>query len=445
MHPDDESLAAYADDPEGARNAKEIVGHLETCSECSEFVRSIREVDSLLADGEAWAYADEMRLEDSAPDELLQILRARVAEDLEARQLLDKLLRNPFSFVWTDLAGKPRFRTAGVVRRLCEEVLTAAKEDPPHARDLADTAMLILETLDPKRYSTDEVTDLRGLAWKARAIARRALGELKPALEALDRAEDEFGRLSPGAAGIADVAYFRADILSAMGQLDEATRFAQDAARSFEAQGRTSRYIQAKLLSGVIAYRRSDFASARDVFLPLLEQAEADGDLALAASLSQNLGTVYVELGQSALAVRYLLAATAGWAELGRATESARSEWSLAQLLMVDGAFDAAADRLANVQAQFGKLKAADDAALVRLLRVEALLLAQRPKEAAAVCKGLAEELMDLGIKPAAYKALAYIQQLAAAGTLSAQAVRIAGKFLRDLREDPTITFLPPS
>ncbi len=444
MHPDDDVLFEYADDPEHVPNADEIADHVSHCTDCSALVESARQLDALFSDRPAWDYAEERNATAGVPDELLDILRTKIAEDREAKALLDPLLSNPFALIWTDLASKTRFRTAGVVRRLCEKVLTACEVDPPHARDLAAAAMLVVESLDSARYSDVELNNLRGMVWKARSNALRRLGDLGGALDALERAKREFARLNGQSTTLADVAYVRADVLSALGRLDEAVDEIRGASDAFAAQGRTKKYLQARLLNGVIAVRRGDYPGARDLFLPLLDQAEADGDLATVAGVAHNLGAMYVELGAPALASKYLLTAVSGWQALGKPTEAARAQWLIAKLLVSGGRYLEAAERLAAVQRLFVTFEMADDAALVRLQRVEALLLANQVKEARMLCRGLVEELMDLGIKRAAYTALAYVQELAGADTLNVPAVRSVGEFLRGLRDNPALIFAPP-
>jgi tetratricopeptide (TPR) repeat protein len=444
MHPDDETLFEYADDPERVANADEIAEHLSDCAECTALVESARQLEALLSDRGVWEYADERDATSGVPEELLAVLRMTIAEDREAKALLDPLLSNPFAFIWTDLASKPRFRTAGVVRRLCEEVLSTVEVDPPHARDLADAAMLVVESLDSSRYTDEELTTLRGQVWRARATALRRLGDLSGALEALERAKRELASLYVRPIAFADIAYVRADVLSALGRLAEAADEIQVASDAFASQGRTMKYLQARLLRGVIAIRQGDYAAARSVLLPLLDQAEADGDAAIVAGVAHNLGAMYVDLGDPALASRYLLTAVSGWQALDKPTEAARAQWLMARLLLSTGRYVDAAERLAVVQRLFETFEMADDTALVRLQRVEALLLAKRGKEARALCRGLVEELIDLGIKRAAYTALAYVQELAAADRLNVPAVRTVGDFLRRLREDPALIFAPP-
>ena len=444
MHPDDETLFEYADDPARVANAGKIAEHLIHCPDCTALVESARQLEALLTDRGVWEYADERDATSGVPDALIDALRATIAEDREARALLDPILSNPFAFIWTDLASKSRFRTAGVVRRLCEEVLSAVEVDPPHARDLADAAMLVVESLDSERYSEVELDNLRGVAWKARANALRRLGDLGGVLEALERARREFGRVSSQAPMLADLAYLRADALSALGRLDEAANEIQTSSDAFAMQGNTTKYLQARLLSGVIALRRGDYPGARDLFLPLLDQAEADGDLNIVARASHNLGSMYVDLGDPALASKYLLTAVSGWQALDKPTEAARAQWLIARLLLSGGRYLEAEERLAAVQRLFETFEMADDTALVRLQRVEALLLAKRAKDARTLCRGLVEELMDLGIKRAAYTALAYVQELAAADRLNVPAIRTVGEFLRSLKGNPALTFSPP-
>ncbi len=371
MHPDDDTLFEYAGDPEHVPNPGEIADHLSECRECTALVESARQLEALLSDREVWDYAEERNATTGVPDELLDVLRTTIAEDREAKLLLDPLLSNPFAFIWTDLVSKTRFRTAGVVRRLCEEVVSAVDVDPRHARDLADAAMLVVESLDSARYSEAELTNLRGIAWKARASTLRRLGDLGGALEALERAKREFGRLNSRAPTLADVAYMRADALSALGRLDEAADEIRGASDAFAAQGRTRTYLQSRLLGGVIALRRGDYPGARDLFLPLLDQAEADGDLAIVAGVSHNLGAMYMELADPALASKYLLTAVSGWQALDKPTEAARAQWLIAKLLLSGGRYLEAAERLAAVQRLFVTFEMADDAALVRLQRVE--------------------------------------------------------------------------
>jgi len=119
MHPSDEELAAYAD-RDGDGQSTDLQAHIVACEQCRNAVDAAKAFESALSDEDAWAYAEALT-NPSVPDEVMNAFRTRAAEDWEATQLVGSIVGDPLAFAWRDFSSKPRYRTAGVVRKLCQD------------------------------------------------------------------------------------------------------------------------------------------------------------------------------------------------------------------------------------------------------------------------------------------------------------------------------------
>ena len=441
QHIREEDLEACAQDPGNVAHRDEIEAHLAACERCRldlKFERACR-------DAVTWFAAGAVRGEDADLARLVELAERSEAEDREAAAILGPFLAEPLRFIWTDIATDERVRTAGGVRILCAEANRQCQQNPRHALRLADAATFIAGGLSPdEHYLGGNVYLLRGLAWKERANALRYRGNLRGALEAIDRADREYDRAPIAILDRAILKRMRAITLAESEQFADADACAQEAADTFAACGDLDRYIQARNDQANIAFYRGDFPAAVDGWnatLPLAEQVE---DHRMVAAISLNAAHGCLAMNDTMGAAPHLHRSLILFEQLGLATEVLRARWGLAYLLLVEGKAEEAARRLGSISSQFERLGAATDALLVTLDHADALLVLGRFDTAGRICKGLVRRFKDLGLTNAALRALGYLREMAVQKRLARPHLRHVRRFVERLQRNPALVFAPP-
>jgi len=190
-HPSETDLILFAFDRSAVARPEEIEAHLLAgCTECERAISFSRSLDDDLDDPDVWE-----RTIGSATLASLRRREVEIAkEDEDAATLLDALLSRPAAAARIDWRQK-RFRFGGVVRYLCNRAHSICESKPLDALIFADGAAAVADLLDEDSYVAGGVHELRGVASKERANALRLLGRFDEAHQALDRAEQAFGRL----------------------------------------------------------------------------------------------------------------------------------------------------------------------------------------------------------------------------------------------------------
>jgi hypothetical protein len=178
---------------------------------------------------------------DSAPPQLEDVLSRLetrfndlVTERVAAPALLAELMVLPPG--QRELAARTRdaFHTPAVAELLIEQ---SDQTRPPAALELARLAVAIADRVDPKRYSSSFVHDLRSRAWAQLGEARRLAGDLRGAANALDIAEQlsEDGSADP--LEEAHLLEVRAALLADRGDVEAGAELLTMAAEIYESVG----------------------------------------------------------------------------------------------------------------------------------------------------------------------------------------------------------------
>jgi len=132
--------------------------------------------------------AQDLLPEEIAADPLLtrlgQVRSNLDRERAEAPRRVSQLLSLPADLWQEELRRETRYQTWGV----CELLLGAsadAAEDPTESDRLAALTLAAADRLDPTRHAPALVEDLKARAWAAAGDARRRLGDLTAAEQAL--------------------------------------------------------------------------------------------------------------------------------------------------------------------------------------------------------------------------------------------------------------------
>lgn len=438
-----EELALYDGQPLQAEEAGAIERHLAGCGSCRETLDFIRSFDQSLASEETWHFADEL-LAGAGLRPLNELAERLKEEDQAAERLLRPHLASPFRFLWSNVHRKRRFRTGGVVRLLAAESVATREVNPLHALNLADAAVAIADALPADHYPARGVYHLRGLAWKERANACRYLGRFDTALDALDHAERAYRRLITHETELAVVRYIRATVLWKRQQLPEALTLARETAAAFADLRDRERWVNAKLIEGSILGDLHASEAARDLFLALYEDVEANIDPVIRARIANNLASAYLDLGDTGNASRHFVVALQLCESLGLRTEVTRVHWSIGVLALVSGNYPEAVRRLTDAKTQCDALGMDSDAALVGLDLAEALLVLDQRADVLALAAEVLDRAQAAGMVPAALTAIAFLREAAEAGTVTTSAIRHVKQFLRRLDAEPLLLFEPP-
>lgn len=438
-----DDLDRYAADPASVTDRDALDIHLDVCAECRTALNDARSFIADLSSDEVWQQTEEL-LTGAAASPLVALKERIDREDTEAGQLLRRPLKSPLRFVWANVAQKRRYRTGGVVRLLCRLSREVREENTLHARNLAEAAAAIADSLPDGYYPARGVNHLRGLAWKEVANALRYLGELRAAHDAVDRAARAYRRLPANELELASVEYVRGTVLWKEQRFDEALRCARQSGTCFARMGEHDRWTWSRLLEASILQDTHDSASARDVLTALASDSAATSDPETAARIQYNLANVYGSLGDSGNAAQHLVEAVKRYEELRMLTEAARGRWRLANLFLPANAAEAER-RLRLAVAELERLSLSGDAALARLDLVEALIRQGRNHEVPALCTELVSRFTASGTMPAALMAVAFLREVAVGGKLSVEQVQYVRTYVGHVEDGREMLFAPPS
>lgn len=224
---------------------RNLLDHLVRCSVCRARLRYLprplpvdlaAETGAASQDSAAYGAALE-RVVGRLHDLSLELARERDAAPGLYVELLDTaperrdiLLRN-----------SPRFHTWGLFELLVERSLETTIRDPHGAEALAQLALQLSNWIDPERYGTGLIEDLRTRAWAHIANARRVLSDLHGAEQAFRIAWNHLqqGTLDPLEQAI--LLDLNASLLRAQRRFDEASRLLRRAIGIFLETGELHR------------------------------------------------------------------------------------------------------------------------------------------------------------------------------------------------------------
>jgi len=441
-HLPDEILFVYADARESLTGLEAIDAHLDDCGECWSRVEDYRSVAAEMSQGETWeAIADQ---EDDGEGQAVVVrFEARLAkEDAEAARLLEGVRESPFRFPIGKLLRRRRLYTGGVVRLLCRWAHDQSDDEPRLALNFAEIATIIADRLPDDYYPAAGVNELRGTAWKEYGMACVELANHNDGLLAFASAERAYRKLLAPQINIATIDMARAIALAHAERYDEALRSISKAAEAFARAGDTSRYLDAKQTEALIHHRNGDVHAATIANRTLYEAGMSSGDADMMARAAHNLGVIYIEQGDVGSASRYFLEAFQILEDLGLRSRAMKCKWGIAQVALVAGNFAEADRRFTAVDAEMQALGVIDP--LMKLQHAEALLMLERFGDVEVLASELVATCRAAGKITGALTAAVFLEEAAAARTLSrGQVTRVRDYFLR-LERKPELLFVAP-
>jgi tetratricopeptide (TPR) repeat protein len=441
QHHDAESLIALLDRPESL--AKD--DHASTCVTCAGELDSYRLLAGSLRAEAVWN-EDSVR-EEPIPQTIVTLRAAAEAmrrEDEEAEALVSELIARTRREWMPRLLADPKYRTAGVVRRLFAASDATSLRSPGDDLELTRLSTEIADHLDRSLYPSDVVARLRGSAWRDRAYALNYAGDSAQALDAIGIAERQFAAIKVSDYDLGRLELTKALVLRGLDRFVEGLEAVKIARRMFAAADDEGRLRQATSMEAYLCFRAGDPAKALQLWHEV-EQALPSNDPTRAGMLL-NISVAYRELGDMDSSLDYLGKAADGQASAGETATIVKTRWNIASILVRQGRYKEADRVLTDVIAAFEGLYMREDVILARLDRAEVLIIQQRFEEVIVICHEVVDELRraHLAHTVRALTAVSYLTEAALARKATPALARQVRDFVRDVRTQPTLLFAPP-
>jgi tetratricopeptide (TPR) repeat protein len=367
--------------------------------------------------------------------EFAETARRLQRERATSEDIVTNALRNTPRAAWTNLREQHELHTSGALERLGQEVEKRLDTDPREALAIAELAAAIADALSPQSYPAIIVAQLRAHAWKDRGQALSYLGRYEEALRALDRAEEQFDRFGTLAHDRAMVRFCRATLLQHLRRFDEAQAILNECRDVFNAHGDTRLYTKCTMATANLLVRRGDYRAAREILGGLV----GSGDSVREATVRCTLGWCAIQLGafEEALSHFHAVAQCVSKSPV----HLARAEYGTGAALLRLGSLGGAVEHLHAARHAFLDHGLIEEAGLCGLEIVEARLIQSDRAAAQSLSAQIVSEFVSAKLSRRAITALAYLQDLVAATTATAETARNVRNYITALRVDPNCEF----
>jgi tetratricopeptide (TPR) repeat protein len=439
-HYDEETLIEFAED----RPEKDTYPHLSECTECRSAVDEYRTMITCMSEAATW---DSHPIDETPNPQTIATLRSFVdrmhQEDAEADPLVAELLAGSREEWMPRLMADPKYRTAGVVRKLIAAADQAIHAMPPDAVEITRIACEVADVLDEKRYTRETVLKVRADAYRELGFALFYVGNFDAALDAQRRSETTARICASGTTEVGRALLLRALVLRQTDAVDEALAITGEAEETFRTGHDREREAAAISTRAYLLSKAGDFRAAIVLTRRVLDELGDYVSAHDAAILAMNLGVYSRELGDFPSALLAFQTAAFAFEDQGMVTEACRMEWNIAVLLKANGDLGNAETKLRQVISDFERLGMLGTAAVATVDLAETKLLQQEPIEVASLCRAAMRqfETSGIGYSTRALAALALLREAADGSRVPLQLVRSVRRYLDDLRSQPTLEF----
>jgi tetratricopeptide (TPR) repeat protein len=286
---------------------------------------------------------------------------------------------------------------------------------------------------------------VEGDAWKAHAAALLRAGDYSDADRACGQAAS-FYSLVDGEERLYErtlLAIIQAQVAHFLGDSDRGLQLAAGAAATLAEAFPTKKkdYVRARTIFGTILVAVQRYDEGLGTLEDCAEVARRENDTEALASLVNNIGYVYMQLGKLKAARECFTTALQGFTSLGLKTEMTRANGGLARILMQEGRYNEAISELYKARAAYLDLRMPAVAGEVNLRIIEALFAAGRLNDIPSLCAEAVRTFTKENLPREAAKALSYIDACAQKRTLTLDEVGEVREFFQRLQADPEQLF----
>lgn len=339
------------------------------------------------------------------------------------------------------LRSDPSFRSWSFCEWLIEECHRITDSDVTRAEDLADFAVAVAESLDPRQHGEPLINDLRARAWGAVGEVLRSLSDLRSSDEAFQIAEDFIGEGTGDALEEARLLELKAALRRDQRRLPEAHRLLDEVIAIYRQYRDFHRVGRGFIQKGRVCAAGDDLEAAVRWLRKGLSLLEPARERHLELSARHNLMLSLHESGRHQEAWFLLKASRSEPGEPEGEILSLRMRWLEGKLHHALGSPDEAEEALAEARAGFIARGIGFSAASVSLDL--AGLYADRGRT--ALMRRLAEEMLPIfqsrDLHREAIAALLVFQQAVRMEKLSTGLLAEIRSYLKRARKDYKLRF----
>lgn len=420
---------------------RELAAHLLSgCDRCSEQVSELhlanqasQQASLSPSQSEAGQYSDivSTSIRSSLKEsQKLESVRA------SAPRLLADLLRFAPERRQIVVCNSRRFHDLGLCELLLKESEAQWFRSGTAARNYAELAVAVAETLEVKGHSPRILADLRGRAWAYLGNALKILTNYQAAERAFKNAEDHLqqGTGSPTEESL--LLEFRISLLMRRRLLKEAEQLADKAARTYRQIGDT--HLQGRILirKGLCRGQQDDPEAAIRHLRLGLRLIDQEADPRLVITSKHNLANYLTQTGRMEEATELIQEVRPYFIQWQDFLSLSRLVWIEGQIAKSQNELEIAEALLKEAGEYFIQEEIAYDAAQVGLELAEIYALQGRTRE----LRTLAEELIPIfesrEVYGEALAALAMFQQATLSEAVSLSLIHQVTGYLDQLRKD---------
>jgi tetratricopeptide (TPR) repeat protein len=432
-HREDDELLVYRLALAGRDES--VATDIASCAECA---RRMEENDRFLEsirDSETWrAATDDAAVSEAGLSKLRLELDQRAEHEGAATAFMDQLQRlPPTEWVATVSRAEPN---EALTRRLVNAGIAALDRSPIETLAILDAAE------ETTRKLSSGVAEYRCDIWKNRANAYRMTGEYDAALAATARAAKYTRSWPTGTYALGQVIYTRGTVLFKMGRYTEANDCADAAIEYLRDFGDRQRIAYAQNLKATICAEEGRVKEAAAIYAELRPEMESLGDTFGVATMTANLATSNVRLGNLNIGRKYAIEAQQRFIDLGSTADEVRMKWVLATIRAAEGDREGAIEKFRAVATGFETLGMHGDAARVKLDIGEELLRSEEWEELEVTSREAAETFARNDARPHMVEALAYLRQAAEHRSVTTELLAYLRTYIET--DKPEAKFDPP-
>lgn len=372
---------------------------------------------------------------DSSLDRVLETVKERrkalARERSEAPRLWSEIEGLTLAQKRLLVANEKRYQTLSFTRLVAERAQSAGFDNPTQAIELAELAIFVSERVDPGEVGVRSAHDLLAHCWSTLGNARRIVGDLEGALEALGIASEWLSEGTGDPLEEARYLDFLADTRRSQRRFQESLALRSRVASLYQRigddhlRGRTL-VAQAKTLDDMQEPGRS--VDTLKVAIPLLDP---DREPLVVLAAHHNLALSLNELGRSEEALALVRRARPLYRQVGGALNQLRLRWLEGKIERERGRHLAACRALLEVRGGFLERDMGYEAALVTLDLALTHLEAGNHAEVRRLAIEAIPVFESLGIRREAFAALLALRE-------AAQRELVTGAFLSELYQRAT-------
>jgi tetratricopeptide (TPR) repeat protein len=354
----------------------------------------------------------------------------------DASDIVARHLRETPAVEWPRLAELPALRNNAALEQMSDEVRKRLHRCPTEALAIAQLATGVAARIPSGIYPPLVLAQMRANAWKDRASALRYLARYDEALDAVAIGEEHLAPFAAVEHDRAIVRMVKGMVLLQTGRFDEARPILAECRRVFAEHHDDRRRVHAAISEGSVLYEMSRYAEARSIFVSVLDDAIATGDIESQARIHNNLGYCLTHLGDFIHANIHFSEAIAKFTDLGFTAEVPRTERGAGLVLIGRGQTDAGLAYLRAARRDFTAAGVIEEAGFCALSIAALLVERGEDAEALTLTQNVIDEFTAAGLDERAVAAVVRLRTDIDADGATAETVRTVHAFVESLRDE---------